>query len=64
MGEERLGQGRENAKEFLENNADLMTDIENQIRRMSPELAGQYHDEVVDDAVDELIEEGIMEDDI
>ncbi len=57
MGEERLGQGRENAKEFLENNLDLMADIENQIRRMSPELAGQYHD----DAVDEVIEEGILE---
>jgi recombination protein RecA len=58
MGEERLGQGRENAKEFLENNPEIMTDIENQIRRMSPELAGRYHDE----AVDEVIEEGILDD--
>jgi recombination protein RecA len=71
MGEERLGQGRENAKEFLENNLDLMNDIELQIRRMSPELAGRY-DEPVDetadgganDSADELLEEGIIEDDL
>jgi recombination protein RecA len=61
MGDERLGQGRENAKEFLENNPDIMTDIETQIRRMSPELAGLLDDEP--EAVDELIEEGVLEED-
>ncbi|MEZ4520328.1 MAG: recombinase RecA [Thermomicrobiales bacterium] len=61
MGDERLGQGRENAKEFLENNPDLMTEIETQIRRMSPELAGLLSDEDIE--VDELIEEGVLEDD-
>ena len=60
MGEERLGQGRENAKEFLENNPEIMDEIEQQIRRMSPELSGRYHD----DAVDEVIEEGVIEDEV
>ncbi|CAN5754004.1 recombinase RecA [soil metagenome] len=59
MGEERLGQGRENAKEFLENNPDIMTDIEAQIRNMSPELAGQKRHQ--DTEVDEVIEEGVLE---
>jgi recombination protein RecA len=62
MDEERLGQGRENAKEFLQNNPDLMTEIEDKIRRMSPELAGRYAQQE-DGAVDELIEEGVLDDD-
>ncbi len=61
MGDERLGQGRENAKEFLENNPDVMLEIENQIKRMSPELAGLMPDEPEDVEVDELIEEGVLE---
>jgi recombination protein RecA len=36
--EERLGQGRENAKEFLNNNADVLHTIEQRIRATSPEL--------------------------
>lgn len=32
-GDERLGQGRENAKKFLEQNPEMMTDIELKIRR-------------------------------
>lgn len=31
-GEERLGQGRENAKEYLENNEDLLKEIEHKVR--------------------------------
>jgi len=31
-GDVRLGQGRENAKEFLRGNADLTLDLENEIR--------------------------------
>lgn len=31
-GDERLGQGRENAKKFLEENSDLMEEIELKIR--------------------------------
>jgi recombination protein RecA len=33
-GEERLAQGRENAKEFLDQNPDLAAEIESQIRQM------------------------------
>jgi recombination protein RecA len=52
LGEERLGQGRENAKEFLSNNPDVLAEIEGRIRATSPELSGRAHataeaDEVV-----------------
>jgi len=36
--DDRLGQGRENAKEFLKNNPDLMDAILDRIRAGSPEL--------------------------
>ena len=39
FGEERLGQGRENAKEFLKHNADILEDIKSRIVSGSPELA-------------------------
>jgi recombination protein RecA len=39
--EDRLGQGRENAKEFLNNNPDILATIEQRIRATSPEFAGQ-----------------------
>jgi recombination protein RecA len=39
--EERLGQGRENAKEFLKSNPDVMNDIQTRIRQLSPELNDQ-----------------------
>jgi recombination protein RecA len=39
--EDRLGQGRENAKEFLNNNPDILATIEHRIRATSPEFAGQ-----------------------
>jgi recombination protein RecA len=39
LGEERLGQGRENAKEFLRHNPDVMTDITAKIKSGSPELS-------------------------
>src|SRR5262245_28958819 len=41
LGEERLGQGRENAKEFLKNNKDVMDDITAKIKSGSPELSGR-----------------------
>ena len=34
FGEERIGQGRENAKEFLENNPDIAKDIDAKVRRL------------------------------
>ncbi len=41
LGEERLGQGRENAKEFLKHNPDVMDDIRGKIIAASPELTGR-----------------------
>jgi recombination protein RecA len=43
LGDERLGQGRENAKEFLRANPDAMNDIENRIRATSPELQSRIN---------------------
>lgn len=36
LGEERLGQGRENAKDFLKVNPDLLADLESKIREAAP----------------------------
>jgi len=41
LGEERLGQGRENAKEFLKHNPDVLEDVRNRIKAASPELSGR-----------------------
>jgi recombination protein RecA len=41
LDEDRLGQGRENAKEFLKNNPDIMATIRERITRTSPELSGR-----------------------
>jgi recombination protein RecA len=38
LGDERLGQGRENAKAFLKANPGVMAEIEQRIRQASPEL--------------------------
>ncbi len=49
-GEERLGQGRENAKEYLEDNEDLLKEIEHKVR--------VYYNLIEDDeSVEENIEE-------
>ncbi len=39
--EDRLGQGRENAKTYLKNNPDVLDDIRNRIKAASPELSGR-----------------------
>ncbi len=41
LGEERLGQGRENAKEFLKHNPDMLEEIRTRIKAGSPELSGK-----------------------
>jgi recombination protein RecA len=41
LGEERLGQGRENAKVFLKSNPDIMEDVRRRITAASPELSGR-----------------------
>jgi recombination protein RecA len=43
LGDERLGQGRENAKEFLRANPDVMDEIEGRIRATSPELQSRIN---------------------
>jgi recombination protein RecA len=49
--EERLGQGRENAKLFLKSNQDVLDDIRNRIKAQSPELSGRIsYDGQVDGA--------------
>ena len=53
LGEERLGQGRENAKEFLKHNPDVLEDVRDRIKAASPELSGRINfdggDEVAGD---------------
>ena len=39
--EERLGQGRENTKEFLKHNPDVLEEIRSRIKAASPELSGR-----------------------
>jgi recombination protein RecA len=39
--EDRLGQGRENAKTFLKTNPDMLDEIREKIKRASPELSGR-----------------------
>jgi recombination protein RecA len=41
LDEERLGQGRENTKEFLKHNPDILEEIRSRIKAGSPELSGR-----------------------
>lgn len=41
LGDDRLGQGRENAKEFLKHNQDVLETIRSKIKSASPELSGR-----------------------
>ena len=61
LGDERLGQGRENAKEFLRANPDAMNDIENRIRATSPELQSRinFDGSSAETAVNGVIEEAV-----
>lgn len=53
-GEDRLGQGRENAKTFLKTNPDMLDEIREKIKRGSPELSGRLaYDGSEGDKVDE-----------
>ncbi|HLU37686.1 MAG TPA: recombinase RecA [Thermomicrobiales bacterium] len=53
-GEDRLGQGRENAKTFLKTNPDILEAIRDEIKRSSPELSGRLaYDGSEGDKVDE-----------
>jgi recombination protein RecA len=61
LGDERLGQGRENAKEFLRHNPDVMEDIRARIKAASPELTSRldYSGEA-DDALDAVGANGVV----
>jgi recombination protein RecA len=57
LDEDRLGQGRENAKEFLKNNPELMFNLRDRITQASPELSGRVqfagtNDELLDEDED------------
>ena len=41
LDDERLGQGRENAKTYLKHNPDVLEDIRSRIKAGSPELSGR-----------------------
>ncbi len=60
LGDDRLGQGRENAKEFLKHNQDVLDDIRNRIKAASPELAGRLAFDGNEDASG-MREEGLVE---
>ena len=50
-GDTRLGQGRENAKQYLEHNPELAEEIEQQVRASAITTPGTAKDEPVPDAV-------------
>ncbi|HWV23362.1 MAG TPA: recombinase RecA [Thermomicrobiales bacterium] len=52
-GEERLGQGRENAKTFLKTNPDVLEAIRTRIKQASPELSGRLAYDGEGEKVDE-----------
>ncbi|RIK38506.1 MAG: recombinase RecA [Chloroflexi bacterium] len=59
LGDERLGQGRENAKAFLAANPDVQEEIESRVRSASPELAGRVAAAGL--ALDENVPEDIVD---
>ena len=50
--DEKLGQGRENAKEFLRENLDIATDIESQVRAMLIEAGADEEQDSLEDNAD------------
>ena len=60
LGDERLGQGRENTKEYLKHNPDVLETILSRIKAASPELSGRIaFDGSTDEAAE--LEEGELE---
>ena len=56
--EERLGQGRENAKTYLKSNEDVLDTIRNRIKAQSPELSGRLAYDGQEGDEDGVIAEG------
>jgi recombination protein RecA len=61
-GEARLGQGRENAKEFLRGNPELTLEIENKVREMADLPPTESFDEAFPSSADEEPSEELNED--
>ncbi|MGI8475797.1 MAG: recombinase RecA [Thermomicrobiales bacterium] len=57
FGDERIGQGRENSKEYLKHNPDVMEEIRSRIKAGSPELSGKITFNGSEDKAAGLIEE-------
>lgn len=49
----RLGQGRENAKKFLEDNPELLEEIEKKVKEKRDQISGMISDELDDDGNDD-----------
>ena len=60
---ERIGQGKENAKKFLEENPDIFAEIERKIKQQSEQIALAEEIEDDDDGDEELISAGLLDDD-
>ena len=48
----RLGQGRENAKKFLEDNPDVLEEIEKKVREKRDQLGDKLEEDLDDDDLD------------
>jgi recombination protein RecA len=59
-GEDRLGQGRENAKTFLKTNPDIQERISDEIKRASPELSGRLAFDGTTEVKDGVDEDGVL----
>lgn len=59
LDEERLGQGRESAKEFLKANPDVLREIENRIRSTSPELRSRINFDGAAAGAEALVEDEV-----
>ena len=60
---ERIGQGKENAKKFLEENPDIFAEIERKIKQQSEQIALAEEIEDDDDGDEELLSAGLLDDD-
>ena len=60
----RLGQGRDNARKFIEENPDVLEDIENKIRARSDEMSEVLETglEEEDDELDSGLDDGLEDD--
>jgi recombination protein RecA len=59
-GEDRLGQGRENAKLFLKTNQDIQERIADEIKRASPELSGRLAYDGSEADAEKVDEDGVL----